>query len=99
MEDNIKELCDFSCRHFGIKEEELYNRDKRENCVLSRYVLWYYLHYNMNVSISKLSLKFKKDKRTVFYGISKIKNGIKSHKYYRDIYNNFLDEYKKNSHT
>lgn len=95
MESKIEKLCRFTSKYFNIEERDLYSEGRKSNCVMARHVLWYYLHYEFGISARELSKEFMKDRRTIFLGISKIKNGVKRQRYYRDIYDSFVEEYNK----
>lgn len=95
MESKIEKLCRFASKYFNVDERELYSDGRKSNCVIARHVLWYYLHCELGFSAGELSKEFLKDRRTIFLGISKIKNGIKRQRYYRDIYDSFIEEYNK----
>lgn len=95
MESKIEKLCRFASKYFNVDERELYSEGRKSNCVMARHVLWYYLHCELGFSAGELSKEFLKDRRTIFLGISKIKNGIKRQRYYRDIYDSFVEEYNK----
>lgn len=95
MKSKIEKLCRFASKYFNVEERDLYSNGKLSNCVMARHVLWYYLHYECEVSVGTLSKEFLKERRSVFHGISKIKNGIKRQRYYRDIYESFVEEYNK----
>lgn len=95
MESKIEKLCRFASKYFNVEERDLYSEGRKSNCVMARHVLWHYLHFELGFSAGDLSKEFLKDRRTIFLGISKIKNGIKRQRYYRDIYEKFVEEYKK----
>lgn len=95
MESKIEKLCRFASKYFNVEERDLYSECKVSDCVMARHVLWHYLHCECEFSVGVLSKEFMKERRTIFKGISKIKNGIKRQRYYRDIYEKFVEEYNK----
>lgn len=96
--DIIDSICDFSARYFNIKESDLYSRIRTSECVLARHMAMYILHVDYNISIGKLSKAFFRDGRTIFYAINKVRYWIQNQKYYKRMYESFMEEYKK-SHT
>lgn len=90
---NIDKLIKFSCEYFGIKESKLYSHNTSDDCSICRYIIWYYLHYECNLTTRKISDAFFRKKITVFKGISKFKNCLILQKYYRDMYNTFVEKY------
>lgn len=95
MKSNIADLCKFASRYFDVEENEIYSHSRTGNCVNAKHIIWYHLHVEDGMSVGKLAQEFFKTRRTIFMGISKIRNGIKTQRYYRDLYNNFITEYKK----
>lgn len=95
MESKIEKLSRFASKHFGIEERKLYSADRGSQITLARHISWYYLHKELNVSIGTLSKEFFRCKRAVFKGISNIGWMIENQRIYRDMYNNFTEEYKK----
>lgn len=95
MESKIEKLSRFVSKHFGIEEKKLYSSSRNSQITLARHFAWYYLHKELNVSIGTLSKEFFRSKRAVFKGISNIGWMIENQRIYRDMYNNFTEEYKK----
>lgn len=95
MKSKIEKLSRFTADYFNFKEEKLYSQKTDNNSSIARYFIWYYLHINENVSIGLLSKEFFRTRRTIFLGISKLKSMIKNQRMYNEMYNKFIDEYKK----
>lgn len=82
IEDNI-------LSSYGITRDALYrNAHGRERGIVTnvRYVYWYILHYECNLSATQISKRFNKCRRLVYRGIGVVKYCITYDKYYIDIY-------------
>lgn len=75
------------CAHFGVREEDMLEKNKNKNCVQAKAYALYYLHIEKGISISKLERAYKLHRRVVFYHISKVKA-------YIEIYSTTRKEYK-----
>lgn len=95
MNTEIELIVKFSCEYFGIKEGKIYSHNTSDDCSICRYILWYYLHYEKNMTTKEIANEFFRTKVTVFKGIARIKNCMKMQRYYRDLYKNFVTEYEK----
>lgn len=95
MNKEVEKLCAFSEKYFDLNVTDLYGKSRKEKCVIARNIIWHEMHYRYNISVSNIAKEFFKTKRNVFYGISKIKNAIKKQRFYRDLYNKFIEEYNK----
>lgn len=72
-------IIDYFCQIRGISKEELICKQGKDICY-SRFILWYYLHYEKNVPTSTIAGIFNRHRRNVFYGMSKLKHQMKYHK-------------------
>ncbi len=95
MNTEIEEIVKFACEYFGIKESKVYSHNTSDDCSICRYILWYYLHYEKKMTTKEIANEFFRTKITVFKGIARIKNCMKMQRYYRDLYQRFVKEYKK----
>ena len=75
------------CSHFGVRVEDMLEKNKNKNCVQAKAYALYYLHIEKGVSISKLERAYKLHRRVVFYHISKMKA-------YIGIYSTIRKEYE-----
>lgn len=85
--DKMSVLC---AKYFKIEERDLYSKKYGRTECLAKHMLWYLLHTEYGVPTSELSRSFFRTRRHVFFGINKIKEGMKNQKFYIDIYNNFV---------
>lgn len=93
MSPETEKICNFASRHFNINCRMLLSHSTTDECSIARYMVWHYLHQEKKVSAAVLAKDFCRTKRAIFAGLSKIRNGIKKQKYYKDIYSNFKYEY------
>lgn len=94
MGDKEKKLCEFIANYFRIDENHLYGHSRKEDIVMARHLAWYILHADYKVPVSILSKEFFRAKRVVFFGINKIKTGISNQRFYRVVYEKFMESYK-----
>lgn len=97
MDRRVEDMCSFASRYFSIKITDLYSKTRKGNCITAKHLIWFILHYEYGFKTSELSREFFRSRRDVFLGISKIKSGIKNQKYYKDLYEKFITEYKNGS--
>lgn len=95
MNEKQRKICEFIAHYFHIDENQMYGYSRKENIVMARHLAWYILHVDHKISTAILSKEFFRSKRVIFFGVNKIRNGIENQKYYRSIYNDFMEEYKK----
>ena len=95
MDKKIEELVTFASIHFKISESKIYSHLTHDEYSIVRYIIWFYLHYRENLPISIIAKSFYRSKRTIFYGISKIRDNIKNQRIYKDMYSTFCSEYEK----
>lgn len=95
MESKIEKLSRFASRYFNVEERRLYSNSTDNQSSLARYIVWYYLHRECKVSAGVLSKGYFRQRRAIFRGISKFDWMIKNQKMYKDMYDKFVEEYKK----
>ena len=94
--DIIEQLSIIVAKYFNLREPDLYSKTKKDKVVVAKQLLWYILHVDFNISVGILSKEFLRSKRNIFIAISKIRYGIKSQKFYQELYKNLKEEI--NSH-
>lgn len=95
MESKIEKLSRFASRYFNVEERRLYSNNTDNQSSLARYIVWYYLHRECEVPAGVLSKEYFRQRRAIFRGISKFDWMIKNQKMYKDMYDKFVEEYKK----
>lgn len=95
MESKIEKLSRFASRYFNVEERRLYSNNTDNQSSLARYIVWYYLHRECGVSAGVLAKEFFRQRRAIFRGISKLDWMINNQKMYRELYDKFVEEYKK----
>lgn len=96
-EEKILEVCSFCELYFDLDFPLLSSRSKEGTYIVAKHIVWYFLHYEYNISTSSLAKHFNRSRRNIFLGISKIKNGIDKQRFYKDVYMKFCESYKKKS--
>jgi len=72
-----KEALKAVCWAAGISEDSLKSRDRKDEIVIARDILFKY-HRNKKLSLSSIGKKFNRDHATVLNGIRRIENDIKT---------------------
>lgn len=92
--ENEKDLIDkvecTVCEYFNVQCQSIVNRDMTSQVSLARGYIFYILHVNYKLSISKIANTYQRQKRVVFWHINKIKHLIKQ-RMYREIYDNICE--------
>ena len=91
--DIIQVVSEYASKHFNINERSLYSRVRDGKTSTVKFVVWEVLHHEFNVPISKLAKAFYRNERTVKLGVSKMKNWRAFDKYYREVYDQFLESF------
>ena len=94
MDKELDDVIKICVSHFNLYEPDLYSSTRVGNVVLAKHLLWYILHIHYGYSINTISKCFFRTKRQVFNAIRKIRLGIDSQKFYKEIYNNLMFDVK-----
>lgn len=94
MDVVIDRLCAFAAKYFSINENDIYSRGRSMQCILARHIIWYILHYKHKIPSSVIADKFFRTKRMIFWAVSKIKYGVETQRYYKEVFDSFYKEYK-----
>lgn len=76
-----KDVCSF----FGVKSQSIVSKDGTSQPTMARGYIFYILHVDRKISINKIANFYFREKRVVFWNVSKIKFLIKQ-RIYKDIY-------------
>lgn len=95
MKSKIEKLSRFVSKYFNVNEKSLYSICTDNDTSYARYIVWYYLHKEESVSAGVLAKEFCRDRRTIFRGISKLDWMIRNQRMYKEMYDKFIEEYKK----
>ena len=87
------------CNHYCIDQEILYSNSKQRSREETEalHVIWYILHRHYNMSYKKISKAYNKTQRNVEICIAKIRTGVNTQIYYKEIYNDIMDKIKGDS--
>lgn len=89
MEKDINRICEIAAMYFNVDEKAIYGRSKKKELVLARHFIWHFAHFELKYSFRKLGIMFFRQPRSIIKGACKIRDGIKTQKYYRYIYEDF----------
>lgn len=78
-----KDVCSF----FGVKPQSIVSKDGTSQPTMARGYIFYILHNDYHISISKIANTYFRTPRAVFWHIGKIKYLLKQ-KMYKEIYSN-----------
>ena len=89
--DNVeKDVCAF----FGVNRQAIVNKDRTSQVSMARGYIFYILHKEYGLSISKIANTYLRTNRAVFWHIGKIKYFLKQ-RMYKEIYNNICKKENK----
>lgn len=90
IEKKIEEVCQRVCDYFGIKYvERIYTPSKTnatEKLATARSYALYILHRDEKVTINRLSAKFRRTPRTIYWHVRKMEDMLKWYEKERKIY-------------
>lgn len=86
----IDEIESIVCQYFQVREQDVINNSRKKDHTIARYFLWYILHYNLCLSSLTIARVYLINARSVKVGCAKIKMRIKTHKYYKNIYDELM---------
>ena len=95
MDNIIDKLTDACIAHFNLEQRDLHSSTRKENVILAKHILWYVLHSEFGISAGDISKEFYRTKRQVFGAINKVKKGVKKKRYYKELYNSFMERIKE----
>lgn len=82
----IEDVINYVCERNGFIYDDLLEYDKSYNKATTRYMLWFYLHVEMKVSIGVLSKMFNRNRPSIFRGIRILRHDMKLYKDTADRY-------------
>lgn len=90
IEKKIENVCQRVCDYFGIKDvERIYTPSKTnatEKLATARSYALYILHRDEKVTINRLSAKFRRTPRTIYWHVRKMEDMLKWYEKERKIY-------------
>lgn len=75
------------CRYFCVDKQNVINKNRTSQVSMARGYIFYILHKEYKLSISKIANTYFRTPRAVFWHVNKIKHFLKQ-KMYKEIYNN-----------
>lgn len=88
----IEDVINYVCERNGLTHEDLLVYDKSYNKATTRYMLWFYLHVEMKVSIGTLSKMFNRNRPSIFRGIRVLRHDMRLYKDVADNYQSIKKE-------
>ena len=85
-----KSVCDF----FGVSVQSIVNMDRTSNVSMARGFIFYILHNDYKISISKIANTYFRTNRAVFWHIGKIRHLLKQ-RIHKEIYNSICEKENK----
>lgn len=82
------------CSFFGVNRQSIVNQDRTSQVSMARGYIFYILHKDYGLSISKIANTYFRTPRAVFWHINKIKFLLKQ-RMYKEIYTNVLSIQRK----
>lgn len=86
----VDDIIDYFCEARGLTRDTLFGKYKGKTESITRYQLWYYLHYTHGYSAGRISRMFHRNLPTVFRGIRVAKHHIELYKDTKDEYDAFI---------
>lgn len=90
--ENDRKIIDFTeevvCKYFNVNLNDVTSKNHKRDASLARGFIWYILHCEYGLSITKISNEYYRNRRSTNHLIAKIKMAIKKQSYYREMYNN-----------
>lgn len=80
------------CQCRNTTADEITGQSRNARVCDTRYMIWYYLHYNCGVSVTKLSARFKRNRPSIFRGIRILKQQLQLYKPLRQEYANIIKQ-------
>lgn len=78
------------CKYFSVPSQRIINKDMTSQVSLARGYIFYILHVDKKISINKIANVYLRQKRVVFWNVSKIRHLLKL-KVYKEIYDNICE--------
>ncbi len=78
------------CKYFSVSCQRIINKDMTSQVSLARGYIFYILHVDKKISINKIAKVYLRQKRVVFWNVSKIRHLLKL-KVYKEIYDNICE--------
>lgn len=83
--------------HFRLEENQLRNiGNMTRNVTDARSFTWYILRYRFGYSARQLAAEYKVSRRSIFYGMSNVRNGLKHQPFYQTHYRQIMEKIKEN---
>lgn len=82
------------CRCFGVDRQSIVNQDRTSQVSMARGYIFYILHKDYGISISKIANTYFRTPRAVFWHIGKIKYFLRQ-RMYKEIYNSICKKENK----
>lgn len=79
------------CQEHQTTKNELFSNTKQVDISYVRYMIWFYLHYNMGLSANQLAKIFNRNRPSIFRGMRIIKHNIKHNREIRDKYHSIVE--------
>lgn len=94
MYKKIEEIVE---KHFNLDPDQLRNiGNMTRNVTDARSFTWYILRYRFGYSARTLAVEYKVSRRSIFYGMGNVRNGLKYQPFYQQHYRQIMEKVKEN---
>lgn len=84
--ENIRDIEEIVSEAMGVDLVEIRGNSKCSEASTARHFVWYICRNEDIASMRELMMRYNRLKRAVFHGIAKIRFGINTQPYYKNIY-------------
>lgn len=93
-EEVIEKVENAVCKHFGVSQQDILNKDKRRDISVARSMCWMILHCEYKFSFRKIANAYYRNIRTVSLLIAKMKYQVSKQKMFGNSHAEILFELK-----
>jgi len=82
-EDTIVAAC---CSAFNVHEDDVYGRSRKEEIVVARQTVYYFLNKELALSCRRIGEVLGRDRTTVYYGIRAVRDRLDVGSFYDKLF-------------
>lgn len=82
----IRKIEENVCSYYNVNVDELMGSSKTKNVINAKYLVWFLLYNNLNLSANKIAKEYKRSIRDVRYAIAKTRFLIEKDKEFCESY-------------
>lgn len=96
---DIDRSIDIFCENRGTDRNIILGDGRGTEVWCTRYMIWHYLHYNVNVSATQLAKLFRRNRPSIFRGIRLLRHQLKYHRDLRTQYHSIVSKIEGTAET